>query len=94
MRLGKQDQVGQHNEWAWYGEQGDGADPDDMVETWYEAYNDEQYEWGYDQDFGWTATADGEWYFQEYDDIWAKYDDSGEMTEYYEAEQDDNDTYY
>eukprot|EP00959_Pyramimonas_sp_CCMP1952_P076839 1605863-Pyramimonas_sp.AAC.1 len=68
MRLGKQDQVNSHHEWAWYND-GDEDDEDD----WYEAYYDDMYEWGYDQDYGWTATYDGDWYFQEYEDVWAKY---------------------
>ncbi|CAK0906839.1 unnamed protein product, partial [Prorocentrum cordatum] len=94
LRLGKQGQIGQHTDWAWHGESGDGADPEGMDESWCKAYNDEQCEWSYDQDYGWTAKQDGEWYFQEYDDIWARYDENGDMTEYYEADQDDHDTYF
>eukprot|EP00959_Pyramimonas_sp_CCMP1952_P097371 2035422-Pyramimonas_sp.AAC.1 len=95
MRLGKQGQAGQHHDWAWYAESGE-VDDNTEGDDWHDAYEENKYEWGYDADSGWTAIQDGEWYYQEYEDIWAKYDTDGNMTEYLEPDQDDDyiETYF
>eukprot|EP00959_Pyramimonas_sp_CCMP1952_P240997 5036911-Pyramimonas_sp.AAC.1 len=90
MRMGKQDQVGHHHEWAWHADQ---YDEDEDYDDWYDAYYDDASEWGYDETYEWTATSDGEWYCQDYDDTWAQYDDQGNLLECIEADI-SSDTYY
>eukprot|EP00959_Pyramimonas_sp_CCMP1952_P004447 93148-Pyramimonas_sp.AAC.1 len=39
MRLGKQDQAGQHHDWAWCGESGE-VDDNTEGDDWYDAYEE------------------------------------------------------
>ena len=95
MRMGKQDQTHAHSDWAYYGGFQDDDDEEydyDLMETWYEAYNADDYEWGWDDPSGWSATTDLEWYYMADDDIWLQYDQDGECIE--ELGYDDFENYY
>eukprot|EP00959_Pyramimonas_sp_CCMP1952_P445566 9328689-Pyramimonas_sp.AAC.1 len=61
MRLGKQDQSQHHQDWALYTDQnGHAYDRTEYHEILYEACDATDYEWGWTEDEGWSATLDGE----------------------------------
>eukprot|EP00959_Pyramimonas_sp_CCMP1952_P284211 5940807-Pyramimonas_sp.AAC.1 len=91
MRMGKQDQSQHHQDWALYVDP-DNGEHDEYHEIWYEAYDLNDYEWGWAEDEGWSATIDGEWYYMVDDDAWLQYDHDGECIE--ELTIEDYATYY
>ena len=70
LRMGKQDQSQHHNDWTLYADPDDQGNDSEFYEIWYEAYEIDDYEWGWTDEEGWSATQDGEWYYMVDDDTW------------------------